>query len=192
MAEFCRQIKDKWKFDTNVRIGINTGLVVVGEIGSTDMRVEYTAMGDAINVAARMEATAEPGTIQITSETNKRIAYMFETKKLPAISVKGKSELVIPYRVLSRKKEADSKRGFSGFDLRFIGRENEFNILTSKFDGMRGGKGKILGIWGDAGIGKSRLIRELHNHLRMNDLIGGADAVNWFETAPLAYQTTVH
>ena len=191
MSGFCRQMKDEWKLDTNVRVGINTGLVVVGEIGSTDMQVEYTAMGDAINVAARMEETAEPGTIQITSETNKRIAYMFETEKLPAISIKGKSEPVVPFRVLGRKRDVDSKRGFSGFDLRFIGRENEFNTLTSEFDTMRSGVGRVVGIWGDAGIGKSRLIRELHNHLRINDLIGGVDAVNWLETAPLAYQTSV-
>ena len=73
----CIRIKTEWKVDVNVRIGINTGLVVVGEMGS-DMRVEYTAMGDAINLASRMESTAKPGTIQITEYTYKLTAPLFE------------------------------------------------------------------------------------------------------------------
>ncbi|HJX41693.1 MAG TPA: adenylate/guanylate cyclase domain-containing protein, partial [Anaerolineales bacterium] len=68
MQPFCRQARERWELDFNVRVGLNTGLVVVGEVGS-DLRLEYTAMGDAINLAARMEQTAAPGTVQISEDT---------------------------------------------------------------------------------------------------------------------------
>lgn len=86
---YCRQIHEKHGIDINVRVGINTGLVVVGEIGS-DLRLEYTAIGDAINLAARMEQTAEPGTIQISEETHKLVAPFFECESLGETQIKGK------------------------------------------------------------------------------------------------------
>ncbi|MDH5404594.1 MAG: adenylate/guanylate cyclase domain-containing protein, partial [Candidatus Heimdallarchaeota archaeon] len=88
MRSYADKIKKEWKIDIDVRVGINTGLVVVGEIGS-DMRVEYTAMGEAINIASRMESTAQEGTIQISHETYKRVAYLFDAEKLGSKLIKG-------------------------------------------------------------------------------------------------------
>jgi class 3 adenylate cyclase len=73
---YRERIRREYGQDFNVRVGINTGLVVVGEMGS-DLRVEYTAMGDAVNVAARMEQTAKPGTVQITANTHRLVESLF-------------------------------------------------------------------------------------------------------------------
>ncbi|MDH3944603.1 MAG: adenylate/guanylate cyclase domain-containing protein, partial [Anaerolineae bacterium] len=77
IGPFCEQVKKEYGLEFNVRVGINTGPVVVGEIGS-DLQMEYTAMGDAVNLAARMEQTASAGTVQISEATYKHIAPIFD------------------------------------------------------------------------------------------------------------------
>ena len=98
-VSYREEVQRSWGVQFNVRVGINTGLVVVGEVGS-DLRVEYTAMGDAVNLAARMEQTAEPGTVQISEATHRLVAPLFDIEELGGVQVKGKEEPVQTYRVL--------------------------------------------------------------------------------------------
>ncbi len=86
---YREQIRERYGVDFDVRVGINTGLVVVGAVGS-DLRMEYSALGDAINLAARMEQTAEPGTVRIAHDTYKLVKNIFEFRSLGSIEVKGK------------------------------------------------------------------------------------------------------
>jgi class 3 adenylate cyclase len=110
---YREQVRRERGLEFDVRVGINTGLVVVGEIGS-DLHVEYTAMGDAVNLAARMEQTAEPGTVQITANTHRLVASLFDFEPLGAIEVKGKAQPIDAYRVLCPRQRAAPVRGIDG------------------------------------------------------------------------------
>lgn len=112
VQDLREQIIRQYQFDFNVRVGINTGLVVVGKIGY-ETSTEYTAMGDAVNMAARMEQTAEPGTVQITEETYRLVRPLFEVEPLGDVQVKGKSQATRSYRVLGvREKPGRLRRNY--------------------------------------------------------------------------------
>jgi class 3 adenylate cyclase/tetratricopeptide (TPR) repeat protein len=145
--------------DLNVRVGINTGPVVVGEVGS-ELKQEYSAMGDAVNVAARMEQTAEPGTVQITEDTYRLVAGLFEVEPLGGVELKGKRRPVESYRVLGRLDAPWTVRAARRLDAPLVGREREMSVIRAALEGSREGRGRVLLLCGDPGLGKSRLIEE--------------------------------
>jgi len=155
----------------NVRVGINTGLVVVGEVGS-DLRVEYTAMGDAINTAARMEQNAPAGGIRITHDTYRHVRGVFDVQPQEPLAVKGKAEPVQTYVVLQAKPRAFrlGTRGVEGIETRMVGREAELKRLQDAlYDVIEDGERQVITITGEAGVGKSRLLYEFDNWLELLD-----------------------
>lgn len=185
---YAEEIKQKWGFDLAVRVGINTGLVVVGEVGS-DLRVEYSALGDAINVAARMEQTAAPNTLQITGETQRLIAPFFDFTDLGGIDVKGKEEPVQSYRVNHALAEVGQLRGIEGLDSPLIGRAAEMETLNKAASELAEGRGQIVSIMGEAGLGKSRLMAELRSSISSSQDIQNAKNAIWLDGRSLSYET---
>ncbi len=146
----------------NVRVGINTGLVVIGEMGS-DLRVAYTAMGDAINLAARMEQNAPLGGILITHDTYRHVRGVFDVLPQEPIRVKGRSEPVLTYLVERAKPRAwrIGMRGVEGIETRMVGRDAELLTLEEAFlDAIDEAETHVVTVVGEAGVGKTRLLDE--------------------------------
>ncbi|MGD2048639.1 MAG: AAA family ATPase, partial [Chloroflexota bacterium] len=141
--------------------------------------------GDAINLAARMEQTAAPGTVQIAYDTYKLVKPLFEFEELGAIEVEGKEEPVLAYRVLGRKVAAGRVRGIEGLHAELVGREVEMQTLRRVVGDLKQGVGRIVCVLGEAGLGKSRLISEAHQYF---DQLPGMES-NWYETNSLSYET---
>ncbi len=143
-----------------MRVGLNTGLVVVGNIAAGG-HVEYLAIGDTVNVAARMQSAAEPGSVLIAENTARSVRHAFDLAVVGALEVKGKSEPVPAFRVLGEKAQPESKRGIIGLNSPIVGRDAEIALIRDKLHALAAGHGGILALIGEAGIGKSRLLAEV-------------------------------
>ncbi len=153
---YQEEAKKHWGIDFSVRVGIHTGTVVVGGMGS-DMHLEYTASGDAANLAARMQQSAQPMTIQVSESTYRLVSNFFEFEDLGTLELKGKEKPVQTYRVIRAINSGESSQ------LRvtpFVGREREMNFLVEAMKRLQRGIGGIIALVGEAGIGKTRLVRE--------------------------------
>lgn len=159
-----------------LHIGINTGLVVAGGIGS-EKRQQYSVMGDAVNLGARLCAAAANGEIYVGTEVYNIVSHLFTLKKLPAISLKGKALPVRVYSLKSKKRSLRKRK--TGFTSPLIGRDKELQILNSAISSLKENKGSVVSIIGEAGIGKSRLLKESHLLFQ--------DKAKWFEGRALSH-----
>ncbi|MGM0451709.1 MAG: adenylate/guanylate cyclase domain-containing protein [Thermodesulfobacteriota bacterium] len=165
LSGYGEKIAKEYVVSFVMRIGLNSGPVIVGAIGD-DLRMDYTAVGDTTNLAARMQSLAKPGRILLTEHTCRLIRNYFDIKPIGKLAVKGKKapqeafELVKPGKAATRI-EASAARGFT----KFVGRKNSIIALMESYEKVKSGIGQVVGIVGEAGVGKSRLILEFKNHL---------------------------
>jgi class 3 adenylate cyclase/tetratricopeptide (TPR) repeat protein len=171
IGEYGEKLKEDREVDFNMRIGLNSGPVIVGSIGD-DLRMDYTAVGDTTNLAARMEGMAQPGTILGTGNTHKLARDFFEFKSLGKVEVKGKEESQEAFELLKAGEvetriEAAAAKGLT----KFAGRKNSMAALLEAYDIAKSGSGQVVGVVGEAGVGKSRLLIELRTELANEEYI---------------------
>ncbi|MBI4514166.1 MAG: AAA family ATPase [Gemmatimonadetes bacterium] len=143
-----------------VRIGINTGSVVTGLFSAGGER-DYTAVGDTVNVASRVQGLCEPGRILVGPTTYERTRHLFEFEPEQVLQVKGRREPVHARYVQGVRAERGKVRGFQEKEARFIGRVAELSGLRDRWRRAKEGEAQICLLTGPAGLGKSRLLEEL-------------------------------
>ena len=165
MENYGVQLRKEFGIEFKIRIGLNSGPVVVGSIGD-DLRMDYTAVGDTTNLASRMEGLAGPGRIVASNHTHRLVQDFFEFRNLGNIEVKGKKEPQEVFELfgtgdVDTRIAASVARGLT----QFIGRENSLHALMEAYNKASTGSGQVMGLVGDAGVGKSRLLLEFRNQL---------------------------
>jgi tetratricopeptide (TPR) repeat protein len=141
-----------------MRFGLNSGPVIVGSIGD-DLRMDYTAVGDTTNLANRMESIAKPGSVLVAENTFRLIKSYFELEPLGPMPVKGKERAQNAYALTdSSQVQTRFEAAISKGLVRFVGRLNSMGTLRNTWDRATEGFGQVLGIMGEPGVGKSRLM----------------------------------
>src|SRR5206468_869142 len=161
MRRYGDQVRLKHGVPLVMRVGVNTGEVVVRSIRKDDLHTDYVPVGHSTNLAARMEQMATPGSILITEYTRKLVEGYFDLKALGAAEIKGVETPLHVYEVLGvgalrTRLQVSARRGLT----RFVGRHSEMEQLQRALEHAKAGHGQIVGTMGEPGLGKSRLFYE--------------------------------
>ncbi len=151
-----------------VRVGIHTGLVVVGDV-TAGHRNTYSALGDTLNVAARLQAVADPGSVVISSETRRLLGSDVEARLVGPTELKGRQEPVVVYQVTSASGSDQRRRGLPGLTSPMVGRQNELATMEKLAMASAAGTGRVAAVLGEPGVGKSRLLREVGKRARQSE-----------------------
>jgi class 3 adenylate cyclase len=176
------EVESKIGQPLSMHTGINTGLVVTGEV---DMeKGTHGVAGDTINLASRLSSLAQPGEVLVGTETYRQAEGYFDFEELEPMLVKGKAEPVQVYKVLSVKDKPVTLHRLSGLRADLIGRKVEMAQLGEAVEKLRDGKGSLFSICGDAGTGKSRLVEEFKATLDLKE-------IQWLEGHAYAYSQNI-
>lgn len=178
MMQELEKFNAKHGTDLGLHFGINTGTVIAGSIGSAAQQ-QYDVMGDAVNLAARLEDASDRGQIFVGPDTYKQTAPIFEFEALEPIRLKGKAEPVAIYQLKAVKATPGSVRGLAGLSSRMVGRDTELNALLNLTTNIKAGPNRVAVIIGEPGLGKSRLMAEWKT--------GSQADARWYEGRCVSY-----
>jgi class 3 adenylate cyclase/tetratricopeptide (TPR) repeat protein len=185
LREYGQALQAERGLALQMRIGINTGPVVVGRIGD-DLRMDYTAVGDTTNLAARLQQLARPGSVVISAATHRLVSGFFESLDLGEVPVKGRAPArafeVLRPRGRRARLDVAIERGLTPL----VGRERELAALRDCFREVKAGRGQVVCIAGEAGIGKSRLVLEFRRALAQ-----AGEAVTWLEGRCISFGQSI-
>ena len=180
VRRYTDEVRRAHGVEVQIRVGLNSGEVVVRSIGS-DLRMDYTAVGQTTHLAGRMEQLAAPGTIRLTAETLGLAEGYVDVAPLGPIPVKGLGEPVEVYELVGARTartrlQASGARGLT----RFVGRDAEMDLLSRAAGEARRGHGQVVAVIGEPGVGKSRLYYEfVHSHKAQGWLVLEAGSVSY-------------
>ena len=161
IKRYASKLREEGRAPIEIRVGLNTGEMVVRSVQTGEHRTEYTPIGHSTSLAARMQALAPTGAIAVSEHTQKLVEGYFEFKTLGPTRVKGVSELVNVYELvglgpLRTRLQMSTRRGLS----RFVGRDREIEEMKRALERAIGARGQVVAAMGEAGLGKSRLFFE--------------------------------
>jgi predicted ATPase/class 3 adenylate cyclase len=177
------EIAREWKIEGfAVRVGIETGLAVLGPVGG-GRKLEYGAIGDALNTAARLQAAADAGSVLVGPRTHRLASERFEFGEPLRLELKGKAEPVVAHPARRPRPTATPNGGGVGAEL--VGRDRELGHGLESIEEVLSGSGRILFVTGEAGIGKSRLVAELRRRFLRGESHAGEP--RWLEGRCVSY-----
>jgi class 3 adenylate cyclase/tetratricopeptide (TPR) repeat protein len=190
VAQYAEELRRRLGVDAQIRVGLNSGDVVVRSIGN-DLNVEYSAVGQTTHLAARMEQLARPGTTLITEATRRAAERYVEVEPHGPVPIKGLKQ---PVEVFELRGATPASRllATAGSLTSFLGREEELRGLDSRLERAAAGQGQTVGVVGEAGVGKSRLVWEFTRSTRTQGwLLLEAPSASYTTATPYAPLTTM-
>jgi class 3 adenylate cyclase/tetratricopeptide (TPR) repeat protein len=184
MQEAIRRYSDEVRrahgIEVQIRVGLNSGEVVVRAIGN-DLHMDYSAIGQTTHLAARMEQLAPPGSIRLTAETLRLAEGLIQVKPVGPVPVKGLADPVELFELVGAGPSRTRLQAFAARRLtRFVGRQAELEALRQTLEQAGAGHGQVVGIIGEPGVGKTRLIYEFtHSHRTHDWLLLESSAVSY-------------
>ncbi len=176
LRSYAKELAEREGIDLKLRVGVNTGEVIITSVGDSRRYQEDTAMGEAVALASRMETAAEPDTVLVSENTFQSVEFKFKWQPLGEITVKGLSKPIAVYRPLSPRAD----KGWT-YDLQargilapLTGRDTEFQTLKRCIEDLYSGRGGIVFVTGDKGMGKTFLVTQVRHHFaRQEALLAG-------------------